>query len=90
MYFYNRIDSKILTDDEQSKLFEMFEDHTNDRFLQLLRNHKSIKLVFHSTGEDMKLNRQLCIDTVYDKNHILVIMHSSNNNVCGDIHQLDE
>ena len=64
LYFYNRIHSKILTNDEQSKLFELFGKNTNDKFKQLLRN-KSLKLIFESSG--YKMNRHKCVDKVYDK-----------------------
>ena len=62
LYFHNKIDSKLLTDDEQAKLWKLFEENTKDSFMQLLRD-KSLKLLFESIGE--QINAQNCIDKVY-------------------------
>ena len=80
LYFHNRIDTELLTDDEQNKLFKLFEDNTKDKFIHLLRN-KSLKLIFKSSGYEMDAEK--CIDKVYDKKHILILIHSSNDNICG-------
>ena len=80
LYFHNKIDSKLLTHDEQSKLFKLFEDNAKDKFMKLLRN-KSLKLIFKSSGKDM--NAKNCIEKVYDRKDILILIHSENDNICG-------
>ena len=80
LYFHQRMDTKLLTDKQQHKLFQLFEDNAKDEFIQLLTN-KSLKLIFKSSGE--KMNAQKCIDKVYDKKDILVLVHSLNNNIFG-------
>ena len=80
LYFHNRIDSKLLTEDEQYKLFKLFRDNARPKFLELLRS-KSLKVIFESSAEDM--NTKECIEKVYGKQNILVLIHSGNNNICG-------
>ena len=80
LYFHTRIDTKLLTDEEQYKLFKMFKDNTKPKFIQLLET-KPLKLIFKSSGKDMDSKK--CIDKVYGRKDILILIHSINDNICG-------
>ena len=86
LYFHISMESKILTDDEQYKLFEMLQQHTNDKFKALLRT-KAFNLIYSMDSdtdkEQSQMVRATLIDKVYDKENILILIHTVENNVIG-------
>ena len=81
LYFLKTMESKILTDDEQYKLFEMLQQHTNDKFKALLRT-KGFNLIY-SMDNETQWDRAGFIDKVYNKKNILMLIHTVENNVIG-------
>ena len=80
LYFYQILDTKILTDEDQSNLFEMLRNQTNDKFMKLLTyTSVSFNLIYESSKES--LDREKFVSTVYEKKNILIIVHSRNNNI---------
>ena len=83
LYFHKSMESKILTDNEQYKLFEMLQQCTNDKFKALLRA-KSFDLIYQMDNDaKTKWDRVGFIDKVYDKENIFILVHTKNNNAIG-------
>ena len=80
LYFYKTLDSKILTDDEQSQLMQMLEQQTNNKFKELMME-KWFNLVYKAFKEDIPETEFK--NEVFDKKNILILIHTQNNNVVG-------
>ena len=80
LYFSSLISGKILTNDELFELHELLLSQTNDRFRATLQS-KTFNMIYDSSKDG--LGRDMFVDNVHDKENILVLIHSKNNNVFG-------
>lgn len=80
LYFCNLIPSKILTEDECFKLYQLFHNRGYKEFRALF-GKKSFNAIYDSSKHG--LDRQICIDKVHDRSNILVIIQSESNDVFG-------
>ena len=80
LYFHKIFESKILTDDEQLKLLELLQQHTKDKFRSLLLS-KSFNLIYEASKA--KADKTEFIDKVYDRENILLLIETANDNVIG-------
>ena len=80
LYFHQILNSKILTGEEEAKLLQLLEHHTNNEFKTLLMQ-KSFNLI-HTASRDTANSTQF-INNVYDKQNVIILVHTKNNNVVG-------
>ena len=80
LFFHKLMDSEILTEDEQCKLFQLFEQNANDKF-KALSMTRSFNLIYKTSN--CRENREEFVNEVYDKGNIIVLIHTENNNVIG-------
>ena len=80
LFYWNSLNSKILTDNESNTLFDMIEK--NEKLKHFGRFHSiSYQLIFQSykAGKNEKKFKSIC----HNKKNLLCIIHTKRNNVFG-------